>query len=633
MLLATEWALRDRKFSSWEHQAALSDVLYIVRPNRLSMRMLFVISGLFYLTVSAAGQASVITALVLDQDQNIYLGSSDGLSKMDASTRQMTGIMDGVKVNALAWSKRHGLMVGCNDREVRTVDGRLVMTLDNPDASISTMMISGSQLWVGTDKGVYVMSLTREELAQQYNSGNSSLPVDKVNTMYADGSGIKWIGTDRGVVRIEGDKKWKVYEPQTKFLAIAGNIEGVWLAGNNEMWLVDPFNRWTPTNVQDGLSEGVIRSVATDNKGRIYVLSDIFVQFDPYTNEIIPVDNQAPNMVAQNVALAIDKEDQLWIATREAGLRMIDPEVDLAERPLSATVIIGHPTCAGMSNGSIEIQAEGGKPPYDYYWGDPQFAGTKLGGLSAGTYEILVSDAGGNHYEDVVTLHTPSPLELAIEEDDSAEGFTLAAQGYGGFGDLRYAWSSGQSARKISIESGGDYYVTATDVNGCTATAAYRVDASRFIIATPEPLAETIEENPTAPALESVTVETLRELDARTLNVGQVLRIEQLQFQADSSAIRPESYAVLDGIALFLRQNQQITIEIGGHTNGLPDDAYCDKLSTSRAKSVAEYLHDQGVPTERITYHGYGKRKPVATNETVAGRKKNQRVEVKILQL
>jgi outer membrane protein OmpA-like peptidoglycan-associated protein len=74
-------------------------------------------------------------------------------------------------------------------------------------------------------------------------------------------------------------------------------------------------------------------------------------------------------------------------------------------------------------------------------------------------------------------------------------------------------------------------------------------------------------------------------------------------------------------------------IEIGGHTNGVPDHLYCDKLSTARAKSVAEYIHDKGISPERITYRGYGKRQPIATNNSVEGRRKNQRVEVKILQL
>ena len=74
-------------------------------------------------------------------------------------------------------------------------------------------------------------------------------------------------------------------------------------------------------------------------------------------------------------------------------------------------------------------------------------------------------------------------------------------------------------------------------------------------------------------------------------------------------------------------------VEIGGHTNGIPEHAYCDRLSTQRAKAVAEYLVRRGIKQGRLKYKGYGKRQPVATNKTPDGRKRNQRVEIKILSL
>jgi outer membrane protein OmpA-like peptidoglycan-associated protein len=103
-----------------------------------------------------------------------------------------------------------------------------------------------------------------------------------------------------------------------------------------------------------------------------------------------------------------------------------------------------------------------------------------------------------------------------------------------------------------------------------------------------------------------------------------------LYFDADSSTIQSASNAVLEEIYDFLSSNQNVIIEIGGHTNSLPEDEYCDRLSTARAKNVAEYLYNKGIPESQISYKGYGKRQPIASNATVDGRKKNQRVEIKI---
>ena len=79
--------------------------------------------------------------------------------------------------------------------------------------------------------------------------------------------------------------------------------------------------------------------------------------------------------------------------------------------------------------------------------------------------------------------------------------------------------------------------------------------------------------------------------------------------------------------------NPGSVIEVGGHTNGIPSHEFCDQLSTERAKAVAQFLVDKGLPASRLTYKGYGKRKPVASNNTPDGRARNQRVEIKIVRL
>lgn len=123
----------------------------------------------------------------------------------------------------------------------------------------------------------------------------------------------------------------------------------------------------------------------------------------------------------------------------------------------------------------------------------------------------------------------------------------------------------------------------------------------------------------------------LTELDPKTLRVGQTIQIENLYFEADSSKIKDESYAVLNEIYDFLSANSNVVVEIGGHTNGNPPHDYCDRLSTDRAKAVADYLSSRGIPRTRIQYKGYGKRQPIASNANAEGRRRNQRVEIKIL--
>jgi len=113
--------------------------------------------------------------------------------------------------------------------------------------------------------------------------------------------------------------------------------------------------------------------------------------------------------------------------------------------------------------------------------------------------------------------------------------------------------------------------------------------------------------------------------------VGQTILVKNLQFDADSTRIPPRSYEAMAELLDFLTENGDLKIEIGGHTNGQPAKEYCDYISNARAKTVADYLIQRGISSNRLKYVGYGKDKPIASNRTAYGRKQNQRVEIKIL--
>lgn len=155
----------------------------------------------------------------------------------------------------------------------------------------------------------------------------------------------------------------------------------------------------------------------------------------------------------------------------------------------------------------------------------------------------------------------------------------------------------------------------------------------------PRPATNKTDSSPVASAskpkinTEKFTPKVMVELHKDKLKEGQTIEIKKLFFTSDSSTINKSSYDVLDEIYAFLMSNNKIVIEIGGHTNNIPSDDYCNKLSTARAKSVAEYLINKGVNPEKVQFKGYGKKKPIADNRTQVGRSRNQRVEIKILNI
>jgi outer membrane protein OmpA-like peptidoglycan-associated protein len=106
--------------------------------------------------------------------------------------------------------------------------------------------------------------------------------------------------------------------------------------------------------------------------------------------------------------------------------------------------------------------------------------------------------------------------------------------------------------------------------------------------------------------------------------------LNEVQFAVNSYKLRPQLYPTLDSIASFLQKNPSTKIEISGHTDSTGKEEQNLKLSENRADAVAEYIVDKGIATSRVSFNGYGSSRPIATNDTEQGRRRNRRVEILI---
>jgi OOP family OmpA-OmpF porin len=115
------------------------------------------------------------------------------------------------------------------------------------------------------------------------------------------------------------------------------------------------------------------------------------------------------------------------------------------------------------------------------------------------------------------------------------------------------------------------------------------------------------------------------------IEIGQVVRLNNVFFDFDKWDLRPESFVELDRVVKLMTENPALEIEMSAHTDARGSDDYNFKLSDNRARSVMEYILSKGIAANRITSHGYGESKPVATNDTDEGRQLNRRVEFTIM--
>lgn len=113
---------------------------------------------------------------------------------------------------------------------------------------------------------------------------------------------------------------------------------------------------------------------------------------------------------------------------------------------------------------------------------------------------------------------------------------------------------------------------------------------------------------------------------------GLVIALNDVAFAPGSAALERDSMPLLTRLAAFLREHPTRNAMIEGHTDDTGTPTENLHLSLKRAEAVQEVLIDHAVDPQRLILRGYGARYPIAGNETEAGRQKNRRVEVVVLE-
>ena len=118
---------------------------------------------------------------------------------------------------------------------------------------------------------------------------------------------------------------------------------------------------------------------------------------------------------------------------------------------------------------------------------------------------------------------------------------------------------------------------------------------------------------------------SVERVDENTL----LIRFESdVLFAVNSADLNDRSRQTLSDAGGVLAQYPKTAVIVQGHTDSTGSEAHNQKLSEQRARSVRNFLQNQGVSEARLEARGYGERVPVASNDTASGRAKNRRVTV-----
>jgi cytochrome c oxidase subunit 2 len=112
---------------------------------------------------------------------------------------------------------------------------------------------------------------------------------------------------------------------------------------------------------------------------------------------------------------------------------------------------------------------------------------------------------------------------------------------------------------------------------------------------------------------------------------AKAIRLDHIHFETGAAALTADSKYELDVLVDILNQYTTLSISLEGHTDNVGDAAANLELSKQRASSVVSYLTSRGIAAARLRSNGWGDAVPAASNDKADGRRKNRRVEVKVL--
>ena len=180
--------------------------------------------------------------------------------------------------------------------------------------------------------------------------------------------------------------------------------------------------------------------------------------------------------------------------------------------------------------------------------------------------------------------------------------------------------------------------IVAVDTFETDQTARYNFDLLeeqnyKILGNAPEYLANEVEVS-TVGIEDDTEIERNIDIQLEPIVIGLPIVLQNIYYDFDEYYLRPDALLELNNLLKVLRQNENITIQLGSHTDSNGGIQYNEVLSDNRARAAVKYLVDNGIDPKRVYWYGYGESQPIIYPElTDEDEQANRRTEFRILSI
>ncbi|WP_163324835.1 PKD domain-containing protein [Draconibacterium mangrovi] len=249
--------------------------------------------------------------------------------------------------------------------------------------------------------------------------------------------------------------------------------------GNYTLWVVDAFGCTDSQAVQ--IEEpNEIEVFVEQTSISCYGASDASISLT-VSGGVSPYDIGWSNFATGAFQDNLSPGDYIITITDANGCLKVITETIAEPDVFTINPVVKNVSCNGLNDGSINLNFIGGQPPINFSWLDNETAGATRNNLPPGIYTVNISDNAGCSINESFIILEPSPLQLkadiknsldCIEDNSGAIDLHVA----GGQTPFNYLWSNEATTEDLLNIQAGDYFVTVTDMMGCSEIAQFSVD-------------------------------------------------------------------------------------------------------------------------------------------------------------
>ena len=210
-----------------------------------------------------------------------------------------------------------------------------------------------------------------------------------------------------------------------------------------------------------------------------------------------------------------------------------------------------------------------------------------------------------------------------------AQADTATAEGAKAQAESDTAKAQAEAAKAQSDSDKAKADMAASQVASANALSAAQADAEQSRLAAQQAQLSAQQAETDKAAMRTRLSEQLNSiLQTRDSARGLIVSMSDVLFDTGKYSLKPGAREKLAKVAGILLAYPGLNIEVGGYTDNVGGDEMNQTLSENRARSVRDYLVQQGVLTNSVSARGFGNTLPVASNDNSAGRQQNRRVEL-----